>query len=123
MKPTSEFFPSQYDEAQTGYYNLISLWSANGFSVPKTVTDLKRTSIIIEALSAESMYTLTPAYYEITLKTSLAVMRNHQRCLISFSASRIYELGIMFGWAVCSICRLHSSVRIPQQLHLRSKRE
>ena len=36
----------KYDEAQTGYYNLISLWSANGFSVPKTVSDLDRTSII-----------------------------------------------------------------------------
>lgn len=88
----------KYDEAQTNYYNLISLWSGNGFSVPKTVTDLERTSIIIEALSAESMYTLTPAYYEITLKTKLSRDEESSAMLDIIFSSRIYELGIMFGW-------------------------
>lgn len=88
----------KYDEVQTDYYNLISLWGANGFSVPKTVADLERTSIIIEALSAEFMYTLTPAYYEITLKTKLSRDEESSAMLDIIFSSRIYELGIMFGW-------------------------
>ena len=41
-------------------------------AVPVTATDYSRTSIIVEAMAAEGYKKITPAYYELVLKTKLA---------------------------------------------------
>lgn len=88
----------KYDEAQKDYYCPISLWGANSISVPKTATDLARTSHIIEALSAESLYTLTPAYYDQTLKTKAARDEESAAMLDIIFANRVYDLACMYDF-------------------------
>lgn len=88
----------KFDETQEKYYNTVSTWGANLFAVPKTTEDLERTGIILEALSAESMYTLTPAYYDVTLKTKAARDEESSAMLDIIFASRVFELGNFYGW-------------------------
>ncbi len=88
----------KFDESQEKYYNVVSTWGANFFAVPKTTEDMERTGIILEALSAESMYTLTPAYYDVTLKTKAARDEESSAMLDIIFASRVFELGNFYGW-------------------------
>ena len=88
----------KYDEAQDSYYNVISCGNATFVSIPKSVQDLERTGIITEALCAESLYTLTPAYYDITLKTKAARDEESSAMLDIIFANRVFELGNFWGW-------------------------
>ena len=57
----------KYDESQTRYYALLgNVWPK---VVPVTASDRERTSILVEALAAESRNTTTPAFKETCLKT------------------------------------------------------
>jgi len=62
----------KYDAAQENYRNNVTPWIAMGIGVPVTASDIDRTTIILEAMSAESRYTVQPAYFEITLKMKQA---------------------------------------------------
>ncbi|MBQ8508550.1 MAG: hypothetical protein IJ493_01445 [Clostridia bacterium] len=102
-------FP-KYDENQENYR---AFYAANGghmFSVPKFASDLDRTGIIIEALSAEGYYTLIPVYYETALKNKYLRDEESVAMLDIITASRTisfsycydnYENGLGFGnaWA------------------------
>lgn len=88
----------KFNEAQTDYHCAVSCWCASSIMIPKTVTNLDRTGIIIEALSAESYYTLTPAYYDISLKTKYSRDEQSSEMLDLIFASRIYDLGNIFDW-------------------------
>jgi len=57
-----------YDERQDGYRIFFGANNANSFAIPITASDLERTGVIIEAMSAEGYKTLIPAYYEVALK-------------------------------------------------------
>lgn len=88
----------KYDKEQEHYHDLVSLWSANMISVPKSLSDQERTGIIIEALSAESMYTLTPAFYDVVLKTKAARDEDSAAMLDLIFEARAFELGNLYGW-------------------------
>lgn len=88
----------KYDEIQDQYYNIVSVGCSNSIAIPITATDLDRTGTIIEALSAESMYILTPAYYDITVKGKATRDTESEEMLDLIIAHRVYELGHMFGW-------------------------
>ena len=88
----------KWDEAQEDYYNVVSLSCAALIGVPKTAGDLERTGVILEALNAESMYTLTPAYYDITLKTKSARDEESSDMLDIIFNNRVYDLGNMYAW-------------------------
>ena len=60
--------------------------------------DLERTGIITEALCAESLYTLTPAYYDITLKTKAARDEESSAMLDIIFANRVFEMGNFWAW-------------------------
>ena len=89
---------TQGSETQKEYYSPVSCWCASSIMLPNTVTDIEREGIIIEALSAESMYLLTPAYYEISLKTKYARDDESQEMLDIIFASTVYDLGNIFDW-------------------------
>jgi hypothetical protein len=93
----------KYDEAQDGYHSFVSMYCANSIEIPKTAPDLERTGIIIEALSCESKYLLTPAYYDKTLKSKESRDVESSRMLDVIFATTIYDLGYMFNWGgICS---------------------
>ena len=90
----------KYDVEQENYHCAVSIWAANMLSVPITASDadLERTGIIIEALSAESKYTLTPAYYTVTLKGKSARDEESAAMLDLIFSARTFDLGLMFSW-------------------------
>lgn len=85
-------------EEQQDYHCAVSCWCASSIMIPKTVTDTERTGIIIEALSAESLYTLKPAYYDIALKTKYSRDEQSSDMLDLIFASRLFDLGNIFDW-------------------------
>ncbi len=87
----------KYDEKQEKYHDLISIGSANMIAIPKSASDLERTGIIVEALSAESKYTLTPAYYDQTLKTKSARDEESALMLDLIFEARAFDLGLMYS--------------------------
>jgi hypothetical protein len=61
----------KYDENTPNYYSLMEA-GARTMTIPITVDDFERTSIVVEALCAEGYKTIVPVYYEKALKTKLA---------------------------------------------------
>ena len=58
----------KYDKNQTEYFSTLSVHQSGLAAVPVIAGNTERTGIILEALSAESRYTVQPAYYDISLK-------------------------------------------------------
>lgn len=56
------------EESQETYHSMLQSNNATSYSIPISVSDPDRSALILEALAEESVDTLTPAYYENTLK-------------------------------------------------------
>lgn len=88
----------KYDEEQTQYYSCNN-GNFFGMSIPVSVSDVDRTSIILEALQSASTDTVRAAYYETTLKTKLtrdeksAVMVDLIFDTTTYDCSTVYGLG------------------------------
>jgi len=61
----------KYEESQDKYYSMVSRYITGLPSIPITLTGekLDEVGLVLEALSAESYYTLIPEYIETSLKT------------------------------------------------------
>lgn len=91
----------KYDEQQTEYFNTVSVWNCLSFGVPITnagADGSNRTGTILESMAAVSKYTLTPAYYEITLKGKLSRDNESEAMLDLLMSTRVYDLGTIFDW-------------------------
>jgi hypothetical protein len=86
------------NEIQEDYANAVHPTCGTTLSIPVTALDLDRTGIILEALTAESHYTLQPAYYDVTLKTKLSRDNESSEMLDIIFATRIYDLGRVYNW-------------------------
>lgn len=86
-----------YDESQERYYNSIASWSGAFYCIPRNSygdEGFSRTGYITQALAYESLYTLTPAYYEQTLKGKTSRDEESSAMLDLIFATRTYD----FGW-------------------------
>lgn len=81
------------DEAQSSYYHTVGSWHSVFLCVPVVQEDRERTGILLEALAAKSMYTLTPAYYDISLKGKYTRDTESTEMLDIILATRTYDLG------------------------------
>ena len=90
----------KYEESQTNYVNTVSVWMASGFGLPANLSgeELDRNAIITEALTAESLYTLTPAYYDIQLKNKLTRDDESAEMLDIIFANRTYSTIHLYDW-------------------------
>ncbi len=86
------------NESQEQYYNTLQYNNATVYTVPMSVIDLDRTGMILEALAYQSTGTLTPAYYEITLKRKYTNDEDSAAMLDLIFDTRIVDLGMMFDW-------------------------
>ncbi len=87
----------KYDESQKEYNSMISMGCANSIAIP-TTANAERSGAIIEALSAESYYTLKPAYYDIVLKTKNARDDASSEMLDIIFENRIFDIAYMYDW-------------------------
>lgn len=88
----------KYDEAQDRYYSPVTAYGSNCISIPVTASDLNRTATIIEALSCESMYTVTPAYYDVTLESKMLRDEESVEMLDIILNTTMFELGYIWTW-------------------------
>ncbi len=83
----------KYDEAQDKYYCNVSDYTSNFIAFPATMVEAERNGIIVEALSCESMYTLTPAYYDITLEGKAVRDEESKEMIDIILDSAVFDLG------------------------------
>ena len=88
----------KYDEAQKDYYSVVNPYTGVLMGIPKSADDLERISIILEALSAESRYTLKPAYYDIVLQRKYTRDEESSEMLDIIFNSRIYDIGSVYSF-------------------------
>lgn len=84
---------------QDKYYSPVTTYGSNCISIPASVKNVERAGIIIEVLSCESMYTVTPAYYDVSLKTRLVRDAESSACLDIILGSAMFELAYMWNLA------------------------
>ena len=88
---------TKYELSQKDYAHYVHP-TASALSVPTTNSNLERTGIILEALAAESYYTVRPAYYEISINGKFLRDEESIEMLDIILDSRVYELAGMYGW-------------------------
>lgn len=86
------------DENQERYYHSVNPYVGATVVIPKCCPDLERAGIFIEAISAESKYTLQPTYYEIMLTTKLTRDNESAEMLDIIFNSRIYDNGEIYDF-------------------------
>ncbi|MBQ9921027.1 MAG: extracellular solute-binding protein [Clostridia bacterium] len=88
----------KFDKDQENYYSVVHPTTCV-VSVPLTISDEERTGIILEALCAESKYTLRKAYYDTSLTTKfLRYDDGSSEMLDLIFNNRVYDLGIINDW-------------------------
>jgi len=86
----------KFDESQKNYYNTVDVWHTGFICAPILQEDVSRTGAILEALAAESRYTLRPAYYDLALKSKHARDDESQEMLDIIFSTRNYDVGWMY---------------------------
>lgn len=87
----------KYDEAQEHY---VTYTNPAGLLlvVPKTTADTECTGAVLEAMASLSHTTLTPAYYDISLKSKFARDNDSGEMLDLIFENRVYDLTQIYGW-------------------------
>ena len=90
-------FP-KLNENQSQYSHSINPWCSNSIAVPVTVRDREKTSIVLEAMSAEAKYTVIPAYYDVTITNKTIRDEESAEMLNLILSTRSFDLGFIFNW-------------------------
>jgi len=88
----------KYSKEQTFVPHYVFVDTTTVAAVPANAPDIERTSIILEAFTAESTYTVMPAYYEVSLKTKLARDEQSGEMIDLIRASRTYDLATVYDF-------------------------
>ena len=103
-------FPT-FDESQAEYGHTVSAWHSEFLCVPRGVSDLSRTGIVLELLAYQGKKLLTPAYYEKTLVGQYTRDEESAEMLDIIFATRVFDVGIYYNLGgykdkICSMLRL-----------------
>ena len=88
----------KYDETQEKYYSSINPYTASAICIPESCSDTDRAGFILEAMSAESKYTLLPAYYELNLKGKYVRDDESEEMLDIIFGNPIYDVMEIYGF-------------------------
>nr|MBQ4319665.1 hypothetical protein [Clostridia bacterium] len=88
----------KFDENQENYGAVGVPSAIKAFTVPVTQADLELTGVVLEAMAAESMYTLTPAYYELALREKYMRDSESVKMLDIILANISIDLAYVYGW-------------------------
>ncbi len=81
----------KYEDSQAEYYSRVSYYWAT--VVPTTNGHLDMTGAILEALNCESANTVTPAYYDVALKTKVSRDEESAAMLDLILENRVVDIG------------------------------
>ena len=88
----------KFDEGQKDFCNFVHSTAGKGIVIPATQNNMELAGAITEAMAAKSMYTLTPAYFDVSL--TFKSMRDNESAemLAIILESRCYDLGYIYNW-------------------------
>jgi hypothetical protein len=93
------------DAAQENYTTNIHAWASAAIAIPQGGVDEERSSTVVEALAYGGYKYITPAYYDLTLKTKHARDEESSAMLDIIFAGRSADLGYIdaYGGTIGSI--------------------
>lgn len=86
------------DNNQKDYYHFVGTGSCTSVCIPVTNANPERTGHILEAMAAESMYTLTEAYYTINFENKQLRDEDSIEMTKIILKSRSYDIGEIFNF-------------------------
>ena len=88
----------KFDENQADYASVVNPYTGVLLGVPQSAENPERTSIILEAMAAESRYTLQPAYYDVVLQRKFARDEDSSEMLDIIFSTRVYDIGAVYAF-------------------------
>ena len=85
------------DAQQDSYYSNLGMNSAS-FGIPSTAPDIERIGVVVNALTAVSIDTVRPAYFEYTLKRKRARDDESLDMLELIASGRVFDVGLVYNW-------------------------
>ncbi|MCL2816597.1 MAG: hypothetical protein FWD23_18520, partial [Oscillospiraceae bacterium] len=101
----------KWDSSQDKYYSTVNGWNSYTFMLPRTVTDIEKNSIILDAMAYHGMKLIKPAYYEVCLQRKYTRDEESAAMLDIIFSSAHYEPGGSgaFVGAICDAIRSGAS--------------
>ncbi|MBR4961663.1 MAG: hypothetical protein IKY52_12275, partial [Clostridia bacterium] len=96
----------KYDEDQENYHHFVHGTAGKVVTVTVSVKDQEMSGAIVEAMAAKSMYTLTPAYYDVAITRKYMRDEESIEMLDIILQDRRYDLGYIYNWG-----NLYSNIR------------
>ena len=93
------------DETQERYYNFADSWCMCLIGIPVTNNNLERAGVILEALAAESMYTMVPVYYETNLSNQFFRDDDSIEMLEIIRETRVLSIDSFYEWGMTDTVR------------------
>lgn len=90
--------PPKYTEAQDAYYCYADGWCVNVVSIPVTNVQAEKIGFVLEAMSADSLNNLTPAYYEVCLTDKYVRDQESVEMLDLILSSMVMDNANIFSW-------------------------
>ena len=92
----------KYDEAQSRYYTMSD--GAHGcMLIPITVQNIEWSSMLTEALNAETYKQVVPAYFDTSLKVKLTRDAESAAMLDLLMEARVFDFGYMYNTGIAFI--------------------
>ncbi|MBQ8577096.1 MAG: extracellular solute-binding protein [Clostridia bacterium] len=90
--------PPKYDEAQDAYICYADGWCVNVVSIPSTNVNADDAGLILEAMAADSLNNLTPAYFDVVLTDKYARDEQSVAMLDLILDSVVMDNANIFSW-------------------------
>jgi len=87
----------KYDEHQQNYYSFVHPWAANACGVLITAKNPERSAVILEEMAYQSMISVTPVYYELSIKTKFARDEESAEMLDLIFRNRVCDTGYLYN--------------------------
>lgn len=87
----------KFDENQERYYSYVHTWSASAATIPITAQYPEETALFMEAAAYYASEMITPAYYDVALKTKYARDDESQKMLDIIYENRWCDLGNLYN--------------------------
>ena len=88
----------KYNTSQENYITSPHSFGNTLLTIPKITRDIEDTGFFLEAFSAKSAELLTPAFYEIVLKSRTAQDQESAEMLDIIFSTKYYDIGLFFMW-------------------------
>ena len=88
----------KYDETQENYHHFVHGTAGKVVTITAAAQNQEMSGAIVEAMAAKSMYTLTPAYYDVAITRKYMRDEESIEMLDIILQDRRYDLGYIYNW-------------------------